>query len=292
MLSGSGHFEDVQSALQRGTGSGWLEAFTKSAVAAQEWSSPWGTDAGQHLADAFLLSIRDASVLDAVSRFAVAVDPRQTTAQILSGASADVVAEGAPKVATAVSLNPQSLTRKKIAAIVALTTELARLPEAQRMIQAQLRTQVSHAANVAFLAALTATSATAGTTAPATVSAALDALEDTAYAVIAAPGGFVRRLAVESDGRVGITGGMLFPGCQIVATSAAGTNLYAVAADRIVLHAEPLQMIPASEATLQLSDAPSGGAQELVSLWQNNLRAVLVEREFQAYGKTVKIDLS
>jgi len=292
MLAGSGGFEDVQSAVQRGTGSGWLEAFTKSAVAAQDWGSAWGTDAGQHLADAFLTSIRDVSILDAIAAHAVAVDPRATQAQILSGASADVVTQGAPKVATRVSLNPQSLTRKKVAAIVAMTNELARLPEAQRIIQQELRTQVSTITNAAFLGVLTATTATKGATPTATVQAALDALEDCTQAVIAAPYGFVRQLAAESNGRIGLTGGTIFPGCQIIATTATVGSLYAIAADRIVLHHEPLRMVPATNASVQLDDAPTGGAPSLISLWQNGMRAVLVEREFQACGKCIEVALS
>lgn len=291
-MTGRGYFEETAAQLDGAQRVGWAEAVTKAAITAQDWSSAWGSDSGQYLADAFRQSLRDTSVLDACARHAIPIPERATGLQLLSGATADAVAEGVPKVATRLTLSPQNLTTKKVAAILAMTAELVRTPAAERVIGSELRTKVSEATNTAFLGLLTATSVTAGTTPTATVQAALDALDDCAQAVIAAPGSFVRKLAAESNGRIGITGGELFPGCMVVATAAAGTDLYAIAADRIALREEPLKMLPATDASVQLDDAPSGGAQSLVSLWQSNLIGLLIERYFSAYGECIKVDLS
>lgn len=282
-------YRDVAALLERGYGSGWAESFCKAAVAANDWSSAWGTGSGAELADAFLATLRDTSVLDAVAPFAVRLPPRGVHAQLASGASADVVTEGVPVAVSHIALNPQSVVAKKAAALVVLSDELSRTDTAQRVISAELRAEVSKAVNSAFLGMLTPTSATAGTDALATIDAALAALGDCTHVVMAAPSAFVREVANASQGRVGLTGGTLFPGVQIIATAAAGSDLFAIPADRVALREEPLIMSPASDAAVQMVDNPLTGEQSLVSLWQNGLRAVLVLREFAAVGNCVKI---
>lgn len=173
-----------------------------------------------------------------------------------------------------------------------LSDELAATDDASRIIKTELRAQVSKAANEAFLAMLTPTSGTAGSDALATIDAALAALGECQHVVIAAGHSFVRAVANASEGRIGLTGGTVFPGCEIIATSAAGSDLFAIAADRVALREEPLVMSPATEAAIQMVDNPQTGEQSLTSLWQNGLRAVIVLREFAASGGCIKIDVS
>jgi HK97 family phage major capsid protein len=56
------------------------------------------------------------------------------------------------------------------------------------------------------------------------------------------------------------------------------TQIALVTQSEVLLAEEGLAIDMSTEASLQLNDAPSAGAQSLVSLWQNNLMALRAER--------------
>lgn len=210
--------------------------------------------------------------------------------QILGGMSADTLAEGAPAVATRLSLTAGDLTVKKTAAIVAMSNELVVHGgnEAYRLLSDELTRQVSRASNTAFLGALTKTTATKGTTVADSLAAGLAAIGDCANIVVAASYADTRALALASDGRMGIAGGAFVPGVQIVPCGV--TDLTLIAADRIALDMGDLQVLPATEATVQLSDSPVTDATATeISLWQNGLKAVAVARRFGVKGACVEV---
>lgn len=262
---------------------GWAQEIIKSAVGTQDWSTAWATTAGQSLSEGLRARLRNVSVLDAVAVHALRPD-YPNPARMLTGGAASSADEGGVKVATKFSLTAPDMSANghKIAALVAMSKELLRLPEANQIITDELAAVVADKVNSEFLGALTATSVTAPTSGSATdcVQAALDAVDDSDQVVLAAPRAFVRKLAAESDGRIGLIGGELFPGCRVIATTAAGNNLYAIPADRAFVYERPVVLSPASEASVELDDAPTGGATSLVSLWQENLVGLLCERSF------------
>jgi hypothetical protein len=230
------------------------------------------------------------SVLDAVAQFSLPLDPRLPKQQVLGSATASATSEAAPKVATRLSLSPQSITEHKAAAILAVTSELARSSGALRLIANELRNAVARATNAIFLAALDTSSATAGATAAASLAAALDKLGNCRQVVVAAPFATVRELALASDGRMSLTGGNYVPGVQVVAADV--TDLFAIPADRVTLWQSNIEIHPSSDATVQLDDDPDSGAAAQISLWQHNLHGLLCERLFRVYGECVKVTLT
>lgn len=210
--------------------------------------------------------------------------------QILAGMSADTTAEGAPVVATRLSLTAGDLTVKKIAAIVAMSNELVGRGgnEAYRLLNDELTKQIARASNTAFLSALTKTTATKGATAADNLAVGLAAIGDCTNVVVAASYADTRALALASDGRMGIAGGEYVPGVQIVPCGV--TDLTLIAADRIALDMGDLQVLPGTEATVQLSDSPVTDATATeISLWQNGLKALLVARRFGVKGACVEV---
>lgn len=259
-------------------------------MAAQDWGAAWTSGDGRSLVDSFLRSIRPMSLLDAVAAHAMKLPANCPRTQILSGMSADTTAEGAPVVATRLTLTAGDLTVKKTAAIVAMSNELVGRGgnEAYRLLSDELTKQVARASNAAFLSALTKTAVTKGTTVADNLAAGLAAIGDCTSIVVAASFADTRALALASDGRMGVAGGLFVPGVQIVPCGV--TNLTLVAADRIALDMGDLLVLPATEASVQLEDSPVSDASATeISLWQNGLKALLVARRFGVKGSAVEV---
>ncbi len=259
-------------------------------MAAQDWGTAWTSGDGRSLVDSFLRSIRPVSLLDAVAVHAMKLPANCPRTQILSGMSADTTAEGAPVVATRLTLTAGDLVVKKTAAIVAMSNELVGRGgnEAYRLLSDELTKQVARASNGAFLSALTKTTATKGATVADSLAAGLDAIGATTSIVVGASHADTRALALASNGRMGVSGGAFLPGVQVVPCGV--TDLTLIAADRIALDMGDLTVLPATEASVQLSDSPVTDASATeISLWQNGLKALLVARRFGVKGSAVEV---
>jgi hypothetical protein len=55
--------------------------------------------------------------------------------------------------------------------------------------------------------------------------------------------------------------------------------LMLIDANSLAIGTDPIVFASARSASLQLDNAPSAGAQQTVSLWQTNSRAILASRE-------------
>lgn len=155
------------------------------------------------MADSFLKSIRPISILDAVAQYAMVLPSNCPRTQVLSGMTVSAKTEGHPAVATKLGLAAGDLTRKQVAAVVALSNELAKAGnnEAFRLLRDELVKQTARASNAAILDALTATSASAGTTVKESLAAGLDAMDDCAHVVVACTFKQARELALAPAAR-------------------------------------------------------------------------------------------
>lgn len=243
--------------------------------------------------------------------------PRQT-----SGSTVGWVGQGAPKAVSKLQFDSVTIPHAKLAGIVAITEELARLstPSAEATVRQDLLDTVAAFMDVQFVkptiaavsdvspAAIT-NGATAANQTGATV-ATITADLNTAMTTMAVANvpfrsrywlmhprteNFLRTLRTSQDVfafRDEMNGGKLL-GIPFLSSSnmplldqsspASGGSLESyivlVEASEIFLADDGEVMLDVSrEASLQMLDNPSSGAQSLVSLWQNNLVGIRAER--------------
>lgn len=240
--------------------------------------------------------------------------PRQT-----SGASAGWVGQGAPKPMSKLGFDSVTMPHSKVAVIVAITEELARMstPSAEATVRQDLLETVSQFMDVQFIdptiaavadvspGAITngiaAVNATGGTVAQVTtdLNAALTAMA-TANIPMRSPVWVMHTraknylmtlrtaqdvFAFRDEMRQGQLLGLPFIASNNVPlrdqNAGGGTEGYIVLMDasEIFLADDGETMLDVSrEASLQMVDNPSAGAQSMVSLWQNNLVGIRAER--------------
>jgi hypothetical protein len=268
--------------------------FVRASVAGQTIDSVWLETNARDLAVAFLGSIAPSSLLDSIARFARPIPLRLGRILVASGAVADVAAEGEPKVITRLNTTSPDGDLIKAAAILVYSNELSEQSggQARQLFAEELRKAVITAFNQALLNQLTITSIAATGTAVGDLRAGIAAAEVSANYVIAAQPSAVVELAFESQGRMGPGGGEFLPGVHLipVEASSGSPQMTVIPADRIALADGGLVVRSASEASVQMSDTPSGSGQ-LTSLWQTDCRAVLVERSFRLIGAANAIDV-
>lgn len=272
----------------------------KAAVAAQSWSEAWGSPAGQGAAVEFLATIRDQSVFDTVARFATILPRDALATQVAAGASASVTDEGEPVAVSRLDVEQEELVKEKVGALIVMSDELAKTAQAYRIVQRELGNAVIAGTNEAFLGGLDTTTATAGSTALKSLQAGLDALGDCRQVVVAASYAQTRELALQADGRMGLSGGELLPGVMIIAADVSA--MYVVAADRCMMEPSTLEVMPSTQASVIMSDSPQADIDaanpsatppvlnpEPVSLFQNNLVGVRALRSLAFVGSCVKV---
>jgi HK97 family phage major capsid protein len=236
--------------------------------------------------------------------------PRQT-----AGATANWVGQGKPKPMSSLAFDTITLQWSKIAVIVALTDELVRFsnPSAVALCQADLISTISQfmdeqfidpdvaaSANVSPASILNGVTATPST--GSTVSAITTDIKtilgrfDTANQPLNNPYWimnprtlrYLQLLRTSQDvwawpeTREGMLQGIPVVTSNSVSLdygSPSATYIALVNAGEILVADDGQVMLDVSrEASLQFSDAPSDGAQSLVSLWQNNLVGLRAER--------------
>lgn len=238
--------------------------------------------------------------------------PRQT-----AGASAGWVGQGAPKPVGSMTFDTVSLPWAKIAVIIALTEELVRFsnPSAVAVCQQDMVDTISTfmdeqfvdptvavSANVSpasILNGVTATPSTGSTVAAITTD--VQTLLQRFAAVNHTPRAphwimnprtalYLSLLRTSQDifafPNVTMNGGTWF-GMPVITSgsvsldygSPTATYIALVDAAEVLLADDGMVTLDVSrEASIQLDDAPSAGAQSLVSLWQNNLIGLRAER--------------
>lgn len=283
------------------SGSQRLQLAAKASVSAGSLGDPDSFAALAELTNAFLSSLQGRSAFDTLLG-AMRLAPIGRGFAVSSTALiAPEVGEGQGKPIKALVLEPVApISPKKIAAIVIITRELARLTEAEQLIDVELRNAAVSGTDQVFLPALIAA---AGTTLPSTG----DAAQDLAALVNAVPLGvgsrpffvmgpdLARSLAVmrtaagdrqfPTIGLVG--GGQIFGDVPALVSDRmpAGSALY-LDASQIAGNAGSIAIDTSTGADVEMTDASGQssltpeGSQNLVSLFQQNMLGVKVERTF------------
>ena len=238
-----------------------------------------GPDAAALVAS-YLASIAEGSLLEQIARYARAI-PRLRNGLVASGFSADVIAEGQPKIVRNLVLDLAPVELLKTAAIVVLTKELAAV--AQPMFERELRESINRGVNQAVLNSLTDTNniEIVGTgDALADLREGLKAAAPSNGYVVAAGTAAAIDLAtrIENRGGMGVRGGTFVPGVEVVAVDDL-TGLRVIPASRIAMLDGGMQVRSSGHASVDMRDNPVGPSQ-LVSLFQTNSVGLLAERMF------------
>lgn len=288
----AGSLKNAAAVLQNRHGVGRAQSvcadpIAKAAVGG-EVSSTWATGDGKILADAFLETLRPVSLLDAVAQFAAPV-PHDTTGKVIGGGTAKARSESAPIAVTKLNVSDETLTEESIAAIVVITENFIRRggDAVLVLVQRELSAAVARTTNTAFLSALSKTSVSGGSDTLTNLHTGLDALPDCNAVIVAASYKQARELAMQSEGRMGVAGGAFLPNLIVVPCDV--INLSLIPADRLLLDAGTLRLSGSSDASVQMSDAPTSGAAQVVSLFQTGSRGVLALRDFAVHGEYVEV---
>lgn len=290
----------------------------KAAVAAGTTSdSAWAGPLVQYqdVVSEFIELLRPATILGrmgAVRRvpFNIRI-PRQT-----AGITGSFVGEGAPAPVNKLEFDNITMTWAKASTIVVLTEELVRLsnPSAEALVRQDLIDGISAFLDKRFIdpgyagvSNVSPASVTNGVTPRQASGTTLGAIDDdvgylmTQFAnaeLSLASGVWVMSPALaitlsllrtnqDVPAFPGLTmNGGTFYGLPVVVSNNAvaagspGDRLLVLADQREIFLADDGQMTidMSTEASLQLNDAPSAGAQSLVSLWQNGLMGVKIDR--------------
>lgn len=269
--------------------------FTKAAVSAMTVDALWLGAAGSDLSTAYLASLTQDSVLDAMARFAVPLPAGVSRLLVATGAVASEAAQGAPKAVTRIAFTAPDEEPIKVAAILVMTNELARTvgPKASRLFREELQNAVVAAFNESVLMHLVTTKIGSTGTALGDLKAGLAVAPASTGYVVAAGRAQVRELALESDGRMGVGGGDFLPGIAIVpvdAEGSAGETMTIIPASRFAFLDFGLVVRTSTEADIQMSDSPTLPGQ-MTSLFQSDSSALLVERQYRLIQKANAIEV-
>lgn len=265
-------------------GVGHAAAIAKAALTTGAVTA-WDTGSGRVLSRAFVDSIAQRSLWDAVARHALTVPPHVHNVYAATYAGGGSVEEGAAKSVGALALTLTEADTHKVAAIAVFTAELVDRfydTAARRAIERELSRAVLDSGNAAFLAAIATTpeSVPAGSGVLAQIHAGLAAAQTSRGYVVAMPQAQVLALAgVLPDGRIGPQGGQLYPDVAIVAAPSA-TGVTVIPSGAFLLSDMGLRLDSSCEATLELSDEPTQDSTG-VSMFQSNSVALLAERTWR-----------
>jgi hypothetical protein len=242
------------------------------------------------LANAFLATLRSVGVFDAMLPDMLRLPFRTRVALSLATVNGDDVDEGALKLVHEMEFGADTLDFRKASAMVIVSDELMRLANTEGLIEAELRAGVVGATDRDFLAKLIAA------TTP--VASSGSVLEDLATLFATVETGSASRwyfvIPVEAAAQLAttpsLTNGQAYPdmgptdgrlGAIPVLTSDQLTNTAVlVDASVIAAAAEGLTVQVASHGTVDLNNGESPS--QPVSLWQKNLKGILVERFWDA----------
>ena len=265
--------------------SGFSKALDFSKAAAETTlDEAWVGRTGRDLSDAYLASIAEFDLLRLLGQYARVLPPKMNHVLIGSGAVANVITEGEPKVVVSIGTATDGAEFTKSAAVVVLSTELERQTSgaANRLFTQELRSAVIRSSNAGALASFQSGMAVpwTGDAMTALTAGLAEAADSLGYVVATSPR-IVRELAVAAEGRMDVSGGEYIPGVHVIAVEAQSGSpaMRIIPASRVALIDLGLTVRNASQATVNMADSPTSPSNQ-VSLWQTNCKAILVERTF------------
>lgn len=250
---------------------------------------------------AFLESLRSVGAFDRMLVDMRQVPPRSRVSSTLLGATAYVHGEGAAKPISSLQLAGHTLAETEVAAIVVQTDELLKSLslESGALIRRELAGAVAAVTDSEFIRLITA-SLTPLVSAGATsnqimqdVSRLLNALDtDQASKVyILAQPATVKAIATKVSGTtgefafptVGIQGGTLAGAALLPSDGVANGTMVAIDANTVAVSTGALGLQVLQQGDIQMEsspDSPPTASTTRLSLWQNNLVALLLRRYF------------
>lgn len=295
-----------------------LEVIMKTAVAAGTTSdTTWAAPLVQYqdLVSEFIELVRPQTILGRMTQlrrvpFNVRI-PRQT-----AGTTGSFVGEGAPAPVQKLAFDNMTMPWAKASTIVVLTVELARLsdPSAEALVRQDLIDGTAQFLDrrlidpvYAGVANVSPASLSYGVTARQASGSSIAAIDDDVQAImmtfadndlglasgvwVMSPGMALRLslMRTNQDNKafpdINLNGGTWYglpviTSNNVVASASPGESQIFLIDQREVFLADDGQMTldVSTEASLQMNDAPSAGAQSLVSLWQNGLMGVKIDR--------------
>ena len=249
----------------------------------------WGTTSGKRIAQAYLKTVQHRDLLGTMLTHArnIPEDLRHIVAA--SGAIASNLAEGQSKPLVRSTLSGHTLPVYKVAGLAAVSKELmlSTENEARTLFESELENAVVAGSNETLLSLATPTpvAADVGGDIVADLENALAALPASDTVIVATTAANCRRLAVRSRNAMSVSGGQFLPGVFVIPCiedSSSAPVMMAFASDRIAVADAGFDVRRASEASVEMTDTPTGSG-ELVSLWQTNMLGVMVERFFKVH---------
>jgi Phage capsid family len=277
-----------------------VDILTKASVVGggiDSWSS---ISDYQNIQRAFQESLRTLSVFDAALANGMIRAPlRSRGFSVTTGITGGVVGERAFKPISSLVLAQQLLEPRKASSIVVISKELADFSGAAQLFGDELTRGVVSATDTTFLAALiaaTTPSASGGSTLAAAIAdfdTLLSAVTTSASSklfYVASPSNIKSLVVKASSGgapvfpNLGINGGEIFNGVTAIASDSIAINSAVLFdATQIVGNADAVVPGRSEQGTLQLEsspDSPPTSATSLLSLWQEDMLALRVERYF------------
>ena len=257
--------------------------------------SAWGRGDAAALAAAYIGSIAEQSLLDQIM-VGARVIPDAARVLVAAGFAASNTGEASLKAVKHLSLAGEQGDPTKVAAICVVSDELLRAggDAVDRLFEAEMTQAIVRATNrsiLAGVASLTTTSVDATGDALADLRAGLAKAQPSESYVVAVPTGVALDLATRVEGGgMGVRGGLFRPGIFVVAVDSQDA-MTIIPTSRLAVRDFGLTVRRSAEALVEMSDEPDGTG-EAVSLWQSNLRAVLVERTYRLIpGNTAIVEV-
>lgn len=259
-----------------------------------------GTNTGTDELVAAYLSTRTASsVLDALLQTAPLIPDGMNKILISGGTSAGTVEEGHAKVHQRLALNLTDAPAKKVATMVVSSKEFIEAggSAAETLITNELGTALDSAVNAAILGSFDTPVILPSTGDPESdLQAALMASQpSTSYVALVEPSIAVGlSLSDRAESTMTVSGGQFIPGVWIVADDEA-SGMTVIPAGRTMVRDDGLQVRRSEGDSVQMVASPSNASAEtptatsLVSLFQSNSIAVLLERRWRLVTQDVII---
>ncbi|MCK7597794.1 hypothetical protein M0G74_10985 [Microbulbifer sp. CAU 1566] len=261
--------------------------FAKAATPANSLDVAWQSAAGQAMAQSYLGSIAYRDALTLVLRYCRQIPEDLPNVLVASGTTADVVNEGAPKAVRHLDIFGEEVEDRKTAALVVMTKELLREGNTAgfSLFERELTNAVTAAANKAFAMEFVdsnSPTATPGANAFESLQNALAQAEPSRGYVVLADWSLVPGLAMQSDGRMSVSGGEFVPDLHIIGYEAESSDpqMIVIPAEHCAVWASDFVARSASHASVMMADDPTAEG-ELTSLWQTNSAGLLVERSYR-----------